>query len=72
MWIPPGLAHGFLVLSEQADFLYKTTDYYAPEHERCIRWDDPDIGIAWPLDESPTLSAKDTQGVASRDAEVFE
>jgi dTDP-4-dehydrorhamnose 3,5-epimerase len=72
MWIPPGFAHGFLVLSDRADFLYKTTDYYAPEHERCIRWDDPEIDIAWPLGEPPTLSARDTQGVALRDAEVFE
>lgn len=72
MWVPPGLAHGFLVLSEQADFLYKTTDYYAPEHERCIRWDDPDIGITWPLDGPPALSDKDSRGVALRDAEVFE
>jgi dTDP-4-dehydrorhamnose 3,5-epimerase len=72
MWIPPGCAHGFLVLSEQADFLYKTTDYYAPEHERCIRWDDPQIAITWPLDELPALSEKDSQGVALRDAEVFE
>lgn len=59
MWIPPGFAHGFLTLSDTAEFLYKTTDYYAPEHERCIRWDDPAIGIAWPLDGVPSLSAKD-------------
>ena len=59
MWIPPGFAHGFLTLSDTAEFLYKTTDYYAPEHERCIPWDDPAIGIAWPLDGVPSLSAKD-------------
>ena len=59
MWIPPGFAHGFLTLSDTAEFLYKTTDYYAPECERCIRWDDPAIGIAWPLDGVPSLSAKD-------------
>lgn len=71
LWVPPGFAHGFLVLSEQADFLYKTTDYYAPEHERCIRWDDPDIGIAWPENHAPLLSAKDEQGVSFQDAEAF-
>jgi dTDP-4-dehydrorhamnose 3,5-epimerase len=71
LWVPAGFAHGFLVLSEQADFLYKTTDYYAPEYERCIRWDDPDIGIAWPEDCVPSLSAKDQQGVSFREAEVF-
>ena len=60
LWIPPGFAHGFLVLSESADFLYKTTDYYAPPAEGCVRWDDPAIGIAWPaLDVAPTLAAKD-------------
>ena len=71
LWVPPGFAHGFLVLSEQADFLYKTTDYYAPEHERCIRWDDPGIGINWPENHVPLLSAKDEQGLSFRDAEVF-
>ena len=65
MWIPAGLAHGFLVLSESAEFLYKTTDYYAPEMERCLRWDDPSLNIAWPLDgRAPQLSAKDAQGLA--------
>ncbi|HEY1181526.1 MAG TPA: dTDP-4-dehydrorhamnose 3,5-epimerase [Rhodocyclaceae bacterium] len=64
MWIPAGLAHGFLVLSETAEFLYKTTDYYAPEFERCLRWDDPALNIAWPLaGRQPQLSAKDTQGL---------
>jgi len=63
MWVPPGLAHGFLVLSDTADFLYKTTDYYAPEFERCIAWDDPAVGIEWPLDGlTPNLSAKDLSG----------
>ena len=62
LWIPPGLAHGFLVITESAEFLYKTTDYYAPELERCIRWDDPDLAIKWPLDGEPTLSGKDAQG----------
>lgn len=71
MWVPPGFGHGFYVLSETAEVLYKTTDYYAPEHERCIRWDDPDLGIRWPLDESPMVSAKDQQGVFFKDAEVF-
>ena len=71
LWIPPGFGHGFLVLSESADFLYKTTDYYAPKHERCIAWDDPDIGIQWPAGLSPQLSAKDAAGSRLRDAEVF-
>jgi dTDP-4-dehydrorhamnose 3,5-epimerase len=63
LWVPPGLAHGFLVLSDTADFLYKTSDYYAPEFERCIAWDDPAIGIDWPLDGlTPKLSAKDLLG----------
>ena len=71
LWIPPGFAHGFLVTSESADFLYKTSDYYAPEHERCIAWNDPDLGIQWPMTASPSLSAKDQQGLALRDAEIF-
>lgn len=62
LWIPPGLAHGFLVLSESAEFLYKTTDYYAPAHERCISWNDPTLAIAWPLTEAPLVSAKDAAG----------
>ncbi|MDR1935923.1 MAG: dTDP-4-dehydrorhamnose 3,5-epimerase, partial [Candidatus Accumulibacter sp.] len=69
LWIPPGLAHGFLVLSEYAEFLYKTTDYYAPQLERCIRWNDPSLAIDWPLDGVPVLSAKDRAGVALADAE---
>lgn len=69
LWIPAGLAHGFLVLSETAEFLYKTTDYYAPAHERCIAWNDPDLAINWPISESPVLSAKDAAGAAFCDAE---
>jgi dTDP-4-dehydrorhamnose 3,5-epimerase len=69
MWVPPGLAHGFLVLSDSADFLYKTTDYYAPEFERCIAWDDPAVGIEWPLEGlQPKLSAKDLAGQPLRAA----
>ncbi|MHB1375295.1 MAG: dTDP-4-dehydrorhamnose 3,5-epimerase [Thauera sp.] len=72
LWIPPGFAHGFLVLSESADFLYKTTDYYAPQHERCIAWNDPQIGIDWPLQgAAPLLSGKDAQGVPLAAAEVY-
>ena len=72
LWVPAGFAHGFLVLSESADLLYKTTDYYAPAHERCIAWDDPAIGIEWPaLGMTPALSAKDQQGKALAEAVVF-
>ena len=71
LWIPPGFAHGFLVLSETADFLYKTTAYYAPQWDRGIRWDDPQIGVAWPLDGAPTLSAKDVVQPLLQDAEVY-
>ena len=71
MWIPEGFAHGFLVLSDTADFLYKTTDYYAPEHERCVIWNDPDIGVRWPLNGSPLLAAKDQAGKRLKDAETF-
>ena len=66
MWIPPGFAHGFLTLSDTAEFLYKTTDYYAPEYERCIIWDDAKIGISWPLDDVPMLSGKDMEGLTLR------
>jgi dTDP-4-dehydrorhamnose 3,5-epimerase len=74
LWVPPGFAHGFYVLSEWADLLYKTTDYYAPEWERTIRWDDPDLGIEWPLTagEPPILSAKDAQGTPLRAADLFD
>ncbi|MDD5240717.1 MAG: dTDP-4-dehydrorhamnose 3,5-epimerase [Sulfuricella sp.] len=71
-WIPPGFAHGFLVLSDYAEFLYKTTDYWAPEYERCIRWDDHDLDIQWPLAGEPVLSTKDVAGDALRTAELFE
>jgi dTDP-4-dehydrorhamnose 3,5-epimerase len=72
LWVPEGFAHGFVVTSESADFLYKATDYYAPQHERCIAWDDRDIGIDWPLDGAPSLSAKDEAGVSLANAEVFD
>ena len=71
MWIPAGFAHGFVVLSDIADFLYKTTDYYAPEYERCILWNDPEIGIDWHFREQPILSAKDRQAPLLREAEVY-
>jgi dTDP-4-dehydrorhamnose 3,5-epimerase len=72
LWVPPGFAHGFLVLSEAAEVLYKTTDYYHPEHEHCIRWDDPRIGIAWPLDGlTPIVSPKDAAGKPLVEARVF-
>jgi dTDP-4-dehydrorhamnose 3,5-epimerase len=71
MWVPPGFAHGFVVLSETAEFLYKTTDYWAPEHERCILWSDPAIGIDWPIAAPPILAAKDKLGVALAAAECF-
>ncbi|AEY02713.1 dTDP-4-dehydrorhamnose 3,5-epimerase [Oceanimonas sp. GK1] len=70
VWIPEGFAHGFVVLSEVAEFLYKTTDYYAPEHERAIRWDDPTLAIDWPLPCSPVLSAKDKQAPLFADVEL--
>lgn len=71
MWIPAGFAHGFVVTSDTAEFLYKTTDYWAPEHERCIAWDDPAIGIDWPVNGAPILSTKDQKGLLLADAEVF-
>lgn len=71
LWVPEGFAHGFFVLSDQADFLYKTSSYYAPEHERCIAWDDPEIGIIWPVPSAPVLSAKDQQGLRLATAECF-
>ena len=70
MWIPPGFAHGFVVLSDSADFLYKTTEYYAPQHERCIAWNDPAIGITWPSGLQPKLSAKDQVGKSLAEAEL--
>jgi dTDP-4-dehydrorhamnose 3,5-epimerase len=72
MWVPPGFAHGLLALTDAAEVLYKVTDFYAPAHERCIAWDDPDIGIRWPLAGAPLLSARDAAGVRLRDAEVFD
>lgn len=71
LWVPEGFAHGFVVLSETAEFLYKTTDYYAPAHERCIAWNDPALGIKWPFTGRPSLSGKDQQGLLLSDAEVF-
>lgn len=71
-WIPPGFAHGFFVVSEMAEVLYKTTEYYAPQHERCILWNDPELGIDWPLNgATPILSEKDQAGLSLKDAEVF-
>lgn len=72
VWIPPGFAHGFLVLSDHAEFLYKATDYYAPGHERCLQWNDPALEIAWPLEGMPLLSAKDQAGLPLAECEVFE
>jgi dTDP-4-dehydrorhamnose 3,5-epimerase len=73
LWVPPGFAHGFVVLSESADFLYRCTDFWAPTHERAIQWNDPDLKIAWPLPEgvAPVLSAKDAQAKRFRDAEYY-
>jgi len=71
LWVPEGFAHGFVVLSETAEFLYKTTDFYAPAHERCITWNDPEIGIEWPIEWAPQLSAKDQLGKRLAEAEVF-
>ena len=70
-WIPPGFAHGFLVMSDNAEFLYKTTDYWAPEYERCVLWSDPDLAIDWPIQTEPQLSGKDKQGWLFKEADVF-
>ena len=72
LWIPEGFAHGFVTLSDKAEFLYKTTDYYSPEYERCIAWDDQDIAIEWPIFEKPLLSSKDSQGKLLTAADIFE
>jgi len=72
LWVPEGFAHGFVVLSESAEFLYKTTDYYAPEYERCIRWNDVQLSIDWQYSGDPLVSDKDAQGVLFKDADVFE
>jgi len=71
LWIPEGFAHGFVVLSESAEFLYKTTDYYAPEHERSLLWDDPELGIQWPIEQAPQLSSKDAAGKRLSEADLF-
>ena len=71
LWIPVGFAHGFCVLSDFAEVLYKATNFYSPEHERCLLWNDPELGIAWPIPAAPVLSAKDAAGTRLRDAEVF-
>ncbi|WP_434661742.1 dTDP-4-dehydrorhamnose 3,5-epimerase [Paraburkholderia sp. A3BS-1L] len=71
LWVPPGFAHGFVVISESAQFLYKTTDYWFPEHERSIVWNDPEIGIEWPIDFEPLLAAKDASGKRLTEAEVY-
>ncbi|PJI99208.1 dTDP-4-dehydrorhamnose 3,5-epimerase [Acidovorax sp. 69] len=71
LWVPPGFAHGFVVLSEVAEFLYKTTDFYAPEYERCIAWDDASLAIDWHFQGQPSLSVKDAQGLSLAKAEVF-
>ncbi|MGA8864060.1 MAG: dTDP-4-dehydrorhamnose 3,5-epimerase [Gallionella sp.] len=72
LWIPEGFAHGFSVITESAEFLYKTTDYWFPEHERCIRWDDPALGIDWKLKTEPIVSGKDAQGKLLAEAELFD
>ncbi len=72
LWVPEGFAHGFLVISEHAEFLYKTTDYYAPAHERCLAWDDAQVDIHWPLAEPPILSKKDGHGKSLDAAELFD
>ena len=72
LWVPPGFAHGFVVLSDSAEFLYKTTDYWYPEHERSLLWNDPALGIDWPIDGAPQLAAKDAAAALLKDAEVFE
>ena len=71
LWVPPGFAHGFLVVSDHAEFLYKTTDFYAPQYERSLLWNDPDLAIEWPLSSPPTLSAKDAAGTPFKHAEAF-
>lgn len=71
LWVPQGFAHGFIVLSDAAEFLYKTTDYYAPEHERCIRWNDDDLAIDWQFSGEPLVSDKDAQGVSFKQADLF-
>ena len=71
LWVPPGFAHGFLVISDSAEVLYKTTEYWAAQYERCIVWNDPDLNVPWPLDGEPTLSQKDRAGLPLKEAELF-
>lgn len=71
LWIPPGFAHGFVTLSDSAEFLYKTTDYWFPEHERCLLWNDPSVGVSWPIDATPLLAAKDMAGKPLSEAATF-
>jgi dTDP-4-dehydrorhamnose 3,5-epimerase len=71
LWIPPGFAHGFVVLTDSAEFLYKTTDYWYPEYERSLLWNDPEVGVQWPIDFEPELAAKDAMGKLLKDADVF-
>ncbi len=71
LWVPEGFGHGFVVISDAAEFLYRTTDFYAPEYERCIAWNDPEIGIDWPLDGDPLLSEKDAQGSKFKESEFY-
>ncbi|HTD06140.1 dTDP-4-dehydrorhamnose 3,5-epimerase [Undibacterium sp.] len=71
LWVPGGFAHGFVVVSDKAEFLYKTTDYWAPEHERCLLWNDPALGIQWPMQDAPVMSGKDMQGLPLSQAETF-
>ncbi|MEX3931254.1 dTDP-4-dehydrorhamnose 3,5-epimerase [Paraburkholderia phymatum] len=72
LWIPPGFAHGFVVLSDTAEFLYKTTDYWFAEHERCVKWNDPDLAIDWPISDEPLLAPKDASGKHFADAEAYD
>lgn len=71
LWVPPGFAHGFVTLSDSAEFVYKVTDYYAPAEERCLLWNDPDVGVRWPIDFAPTLAAKDLTGQSLHQIEAF-
>ena len=71
LWVPPGFAHGFLALTDSAEVVYKVTEFYSPEHDRSLRWDDPDLGIEWPLEGKPVLSDKDARAPSLQDAEVF-
>ena len=71
-WVPKGFAHGFVVISDEAEFLYKTTDYYAPEYERCLKWNDADLAIDWHYEKEPMVSEKDARGIAFKQADVFE